>query len=137
MTATQAEDILIARHYALAQGYAWGRQDATVLALDVGDVRGRVSARDTDAATRFATAFTAHYAAYRAERIGMMHNMESAYDMFVRDVPLPGTLHIASGEATQRPWQADCEYCQRYSRACGRHDAPKLSDSFGHRINPV
>lgn len=101
---------------ARAEGYAWGRQDAARDALPDDDIAGRVAARDSDAARRFGEAYASHREAYRADRIGMAHSVASAYDIFVRGETLPTTAEYA---------------------AALRRAAPELSDSFGHRINPV
>lgn len=107
---TKGENITDARHFALAEGYAWGRQDERVIGAGVG------VERDTEAATAFAVAFMAHRRAFLDGKLGMAHNVASAYDMFVRGETLPTTAEYA---------------------AALRRAAPELSDSFGHRINPV
>lgn len=72
-----------ARHFALAEGYAWGRQDERVHSAGAG------YERDTAAATAFAQAFAAHRDAFLAGKLGMAYNVGTAYDMFVRGEALP------------------------------------------------
>lgn len=82
---TDIRDAADARFFALAEGYAWGRQDGIANALWLSDVDGRLAARDTDAATRFATAFMAHRRAFADEKIGMAFNVALAYDKWLKD----------------------------------------------------
>ena len=104
---TQEQDIkgvADARHFALAEGYAWARQDAAASALPPSDVDGRVAACDTEAATRFATAFKAHRRAFIDEKIGMAFNVAVAYDKWLRDgASLPTTREESRALLSQAP----------------------------------
>ncbi len=109
-------DNIYAVDFSKAEGYAWGRQDAAHDALPPEDFEGRIAATDTEKSAEFAQAFAQHRRAFREERIGMATNLRSAYEKWLRGDTLPTT--------------------REYERALDRV-APEMTDSYGHRINPV